>query len=92
MSNQIQKDINFYFGKEELVYKNEALASITINLPKMNVESSGIYYLILKQLAWASISVYELISTTHELTVVLKEEKVKEAFDLLMDMKRHNLK
>ena len=48
---------------------------------------AGICYFILKQFAWANIAVQEVISTTHEMTVVVKEEDVNETFAILMDMK-----
>ena len=48
----------------------------TIKLPKENLEQSGIYYFILKQLAWADISLQEVISTTNEMTIVVKEEDI----------------
>ena len=52
------------------------------------MEQSGVYYFILKQLAWSDISVQEIISTTHEITIVVKENDVNEAFSILMDLKR----
>lgn len=63
------------------------LASITIKLPKDNLDQSGIYYFILKQLAWANIPLQEIISTTHEMTIVVKEKDVNETFAILMDLK-----
>ena len=63
------------------------LASITIKLPKENLEQSGIYYFILKQLAWADIPLQEIISTTNEMTIVVKEGDINQTFSILMDMK-----
>ena len=62
------------------------LASITIKLPRENLDQSGIYYFILKQFAWANIAVQEVISTTHEMTIVVKESDVNETFGILMDL------
>jgi aspartokinase len=64
------------------------LASITLKLPKNNLEQSGIYYFILKQLAWADIPVQEIISTTNEMTIVVKEADVNKTFSILMDLKK----
>ena len=76
------------------IFKNEIklwylsdLASVTIKLPTTNMEQSGIYYFILKQLAWANISVQEVISTTHEITIVVKETDINQTFSILMNMK-----
>jgi aspartokinase len=86
-SKRLQPLITKTFQKESLISNVADLASITIKLPKENIEQSGIYYFILKQLAWANISVQEVISTTHEMTIVVKEEEVNETFSILMDLK-----
>ncbi len=76
------------------IFKNETkllhlpnLASVTIKLPSSNMEQSGIYYFILKQLAWANITVQEVISTTHEITIVVKEVDINQTFSILMNLK-----
>ncbi|AUC16670.1 hypothetical protein BTO06_16625 [Tenacibaculum sp. SZ-18] len=83
----LQPFITEIFEKEILINNVTDLASITIKLPKENLEQSGIYYFILKQFAWANIAVQEVISTTHEMTIVVKESDVNETFGILMDLK-----
>ena len=46
-----------------------------------------IYYFILKQLAWADIALQEVISTTNEMTIVVKEKDINETFGILMNLK-----
>ena len=75
------------FENEFLINSVLELASITIKLPKENQQQSGIYYFILKQLAWADISLQEVISTTNEMTIVVKEKDINQTFAILMDMK-----
>ena len=87
VSNRLKTRVDEIFKDEITLWSITNLASITIKLPKSNIEQSGIYYFILKQLAWADISVQEVISTTHEITMVVKETDIKEAFSILMDMK-----
>ena len=79
-SKNLQKYVEDIFKKETLIHSVLDLASITIKLPKENLEQSGVYYFILKQLAWANIPLQEVISTTHEMTIVVKEEDVNETF------------
>ncbi|WP_299619055.1 hypothetical protein [uncultured Tenacibaculum sp.] len=86
-SKTLQPLIKETFEKEVLINNVNDLASITIKLPKENLEQSGIYYFILKQFAWANIAVQEVISTTHEMTIVVKEQDVNETFSILMDLK-----
>lgn len=86
-SKSLQTSIQKTFDQEVLINNMDDLASITIKLPKENLEQSGIYYFILKQFAWANIAVQEVISTTHEMTIVVKEQDVNETFSILMDLK-----
>ena len=86
-SKNLQPFVEDIFKSEILINNVNDLASITIKLPKENLEQSGVYYFILKQFAWANIAVQEVISTTHEMTIVVKEEDVNETFAILMDLK-----
>jgi len=87
ISKKLQSKIETIFKNEITLFSITNLASITIKLPKSNIEQSGVYYFILKQLAWADIPVQEIISTSHEITIVVKETDIKNAFSILMDMK-----
>ncbi|MBJ2175999.1 hypothetical protein JBL43_17230 [Aureibaculum sp. A20] len=87
ISKKLKQKVEKIFDGEEVLWAASNLASLTIKLPKTNVEQSGIYYFILKQLAWANISVQEVISTTNEITIVVKETDIKQTFSILMDMK-----
>ncbi|TXD49959.1 hypothetical protein [Polaribacter sp. IC073] len=86
-SKNLQPFVNEIFEKEALISNVLELASITIKLPKENIEQSGIYYFILKQLAWADIPLQEIISTTNEMTIVVKDKDINQTFAILMDMK-----
>lgn len=90
-SKNLQPFVEAIFKKETAISSVLNLASITIKLPKENLEQSGIYYFILKQLAWADIPLQEVISTTHEMTIVVKEKDINETFAILMDMKKKEL-
>lgn len=88
ISKNLKPEIEKLFSKEKIVSSLEKLASITIKLPKKNVEQSGIYYFILKQLAWANIPLQEIISTTNEITLVVKEEDINKTFSILIELKK----
>jgi hypothetical protein len=64
------------------------LASVTVKLPKINTEIYGIYYYILKHLAWEGINIIEIVSTSNEFTVIVKQDDVDKAFKILMQIKR----
>jgi hypothetical protein len=87
-SKSLQTYIELIFEKETCINSVLDLASITIKLPVNNLEQSGIYYFILKQLAWADIPLQEVISTTNEMTIVVKEKDINETFGILMNLKQ----
>ena len=88
VSRNLKEKIDEIFQNENQIWMLNELASITLKLPKNNLEQSGIYYFILKQLAWADIPVQEIISTTNEMTIVVKESDVNKTFSILMDLKK----
>lgn len=69
---------------------NENLASITVKLPKANIELYGIYYYLLKHLAWEGLNIMQIVSTAHEFTIVLKQEDIERAFKVLIQLKQNN--
>jgi len=83
----MEKLVEESFRKEKLISEKTNLSSITIRLPKNNTEISGIYYFILKKIAWAGINIVEIISTTNEFTLVVSEELVHQALGILIDLK-----
>ena len=77
------------YEKEKLLSKKTGLTSMTIRLPDDNTEISGVYYYILKNLAWAGVNIHEVISTTNEFTIVVTDNFVNQAFAILMSLKRN---
>lgn len=87
VSSNLEKEVKKYLKREEIIHSMDNLASITIKLPKSNIEQSGVYYFILKQFAWSNIPVQEIISTTHEITLVVKEIDINKSFSILINLK-----
>ncbi len=87
VSSDLKKEVEKVLENEEIIHSMRNLASITIKLPKSNLEQSGVYYFILKQFAWANIPVQEIISTTHEITLVVKETDINKSFSILINLK-----
>jgi hypothetical protein len=88
VSNLLAPRIREIFKNEKLLASKEKLSSVTIRLPESNTEVSGIYYFLLKQLAWIGINICEVISTSNEVTLVVSEKDIHKAFALLMEMKQ----
>jgi hypothetical protein len=88
VSNLLTVRIVEIYKKEKFLAGKEKLSSVTIRLPESNTEVSGIYYFLLKQLAWMSINICEVISTSNEVTLVVSEKDVHRAFAVMMEMKQ----
>lgn len=83
MSNTMEKKLEEYFRSEQLISKMTDLASITIKLPTINSRVSGLYYFIFKKIAWEGINLLEVVSTTNEFTLIVREEDVDRAFSVI---------
>ncbi|MFI3314189.1 MAG: aspartate kinase [Rikenellaceae bacterium] len=88
VSNLISDQVENIFSDETLITKTEGLSSLTVKLPFDNTICPGVYYFIFKELAWDNINITEVISTTNEFTVLVKDSDVQEAFNILMLAKR----
>jgi hypothetical protein len=86
-SSSLEEKIDHIFSGEQSLARKKGLSSITIRLPQSNTEVSGVYYFLLKHLAWAGINVCEIISTSNEVTIVVTDQDIQKAFAILMDLK-----
>lgn len=87
LSDVVGDEITKIFDKEVLTYKISDLSSITIKLPEENATVFGVYYHILKKLAYEGINILEIVSTTHEFTVIVNDADVDAAFSVLKRIK-----
>jgi len=87
VSQYLSESLEENFAKERQIMKREDLAAISIMLPERNLDVHGVYYTILKQLAWKAINVVEIISTSYEITLVVENEDVKPIFDIFLEFK-----
>ncbi len=87
-SLSVKEKLEDVFKDEKLKSHTADLASITIKLPTVNTEISGIYYFILKHLAWEGINIVEVVSTSNEFTVVVHSDDIDAAFSVLMQLKK----
>lgn len=78
------------FKQETLVQKTNGLSSLTIKLPSENADVSGIYYFILKKIAWEGINILDIISTMHEFTIIVDDESIDRAFTILKNLNKNN--
>ncbi|WP_431157222.1 hypothetical protein [Winogradskyella poriferorum] len=74
------------FKQEKMIGSQDNLSAISIRLPENNSKISGLYYQIFKRFAWENISLYEVISTTNEFTVLVENHLVDKAFSAIKNL------
>ncbi|OGF67085.1 MAG: hypothetical protein A2Y62_09065 [Candidatus Fischerbacteria bacterium RBG_13_37_8] len=79
----LEKIVDKVFRKEKLIAKLSDLSALIIHLPDETVHTPGIFYLLMKQLAWENINVIEEVSTYTEFTIILDKANIDRAFTVL---------
>lgn len=87
IARSFEQEVEQLFEGEKLLSKEEGLNAITLMLPAENRVLFGIYYFILRQLAWHGINVVEVVSTSHEFTIVVRDADLDQAFASLMQLR-----
>ena len=87
ISQEFEEQVERIFRCERLLSRIEQLTALSLMLPAENRILSGIYYYILRQLAWHGINVVEVISTSNEFTIIVKEKDTEAAFAALIQLK-----
>ena len=89
VSEQLNDLVKNIFAEETKIADNHDLSLITVKLPSDNTICPGVYYYLFKELAWDSINVVEVISTTNEFTIVVGDDDIHRAFSILMEAKKN---
>ena len=92
ISNSLTKQFREAFKKENEVALEIDLSSITVRLPKENVKTQGLYYYILQGIAWEGINIINMISTSNEFTIIVKDSDVERAFSIIKNIKEKKSK
>lgn len=84
LDRSLGPELDEIFAGETALARWNHLAAISMGLPNEIKMVPGIYYNILKTLAWNGINVIEVISTYSEITAVLELKDVDTAFGVLL--------
>ena len=82
-NKEIEEKVSLIVPPEKFVSSFHELSSITIKLPEEVVPTTGVYYYILKLLAWEDINIIEVASTYTEFTIILQNSDIDRAFSVL---------
>lgn len=88
LNTKYADDLKRAFARERLKAHNQDLSSITVKLPETNTETYGVYYYIMKHLAWEGINIEQVVSTANEFTAIVNSNDIDQAFKILMQLKR----
>jgi hypothetical protein len=87
ITTALKNEIEVFYKSETCTAVQDHLSAITIGLPKDNTKIAGLYYQFFKRLAWEGISLYEVVSTTNEFTILVEDEVVDKAFSAVKGLK-----
>lgn len=87
ITTSLKKEVETYYQNEDCTSVKDHLSAITIGLPKENTKIAGLYYQFFKRLAWEGISLYEVVSTTNEFTILVEDDVVDKAFSAVKGLK-----
>jgi len=87
ITTALKSHIEEFYKDETCTSVQDHLSAITIGLPKENTKIAGLYYQFFKRLAWEGISLYEVVSTTNEFTILVEDEVVDKAFSAVKGLK-----
>ncbi len=83
VSSRAEKTVTEVMAGEQLMATVRSLAALVIRLGAEVVRTPGVYYGILKELAWQGVNVVDVVSTSTEFTIVVENAQVEVAFATL---------
>jgi hypothetical protein len=86
VSSDLEEAVQRIFRGERLVCRYGGLSAVILRLTPQTVAAPGIYYLILKLLAWEDINVTEVVSTYTEFVILLDDASIDRAFSTLRSL------
>ncbi len=87
VSSELEKDTDSILKNQKSVMKIKDLSSITMKFSdKLTLATPGVYYVVLKALAWNGISAIEVASIGWEINMLFKNDTVDRAFSVIKSL------
>ena len=87
VSSNISSLLEEFFGREICIDKLGNLSAITVKLPIDNVKIPGVYYFIFQRLSWEGVNINQVFSTSNEFTILMDEDSINVAFEVIKNLK-----
>ncbi len=83
VNRDFEDEIAAVLRKQKNLRRKDSLSAITMHLPKVSLNVPGVYYPILKAIAWEGISFVEVMSVDTEFSILFEDKDVDRAFSVL---------
>ncbi len=84
VGKEYEKKVQSFFEQESIKPKKiDNLAAVTIRMFDESIETPGVYFEILRLLAWDNINLIEVISTGSEVSLIMDIQDVDRAFSVI---------
>jgi aspartokinase len=80
---RFEKEIIKLLKKETVLRHERSLTGLSILIPKTSLDKPGVYFQIVRRLAWEAINIHEIFSTNRELVILISEVDTTRAFNCL---------
>ena len=88
-STSLNPEVQRIFKNETSLLQRDHLAAVSTSLPPNNLDTYGVYYTILKRLAWNGINIIEVLSTSYEITLIVDRTDVETVFSNIIQLKNN---
>jgi hypothetical protein len=82
LNDSLEKSVTRVLRKEKHTRRG-GLSAITMRLPQSSLNIPGLYYPLLKAIAWEGISFVEVMSIDTEFSIIFEDKDVDRAFSIL---------
>jgi hypothetical protein len=83
INKEFEKEIEEVLRKQKNLRRKGSLSAITMRLPETTLDLPGVYYPILKAIAFEGISFVEIMSVDTEFSILFEDKDVDRAFSVL---------
>ncbi len=84
-TEELADEIKNLFGTQKPILFKKSLASLSMQTGASGIETPNQFYTIIKQFALQKINIVEFVTTYTELSFILDQKDLKQAFNLLHD-------
>lgn len=88
INSKYAESVDEIFETEKLIESKFKLSAVLIQFESQNIKALGLYGMILQQLAFEGVNLYEVISTANEFILIVEDEHIEKCLSSLMKMKK----